>query len=72
LKTAQEVLANFAPFGLVVLGAMSIDGLLHLFGHRDWGRHDILEVVICGPALSYLPCYLSLASLPFSRRPTSP
>jgi hypothetical protein len=38
LKTARDLLSNLAIFILVVLGAMAIDGLLHLLGHREWGR----------------------------------
>ncbi len=38
MQTARDVLTNLALFILVVLGAMAMDGLLHLLGYPDWGR----------------------------------
>ena len=38
MKTARDAFTNLVLFILVVLGAMAIDGLLHFFGHREWGR----------------------------------
>ncbi len=39
METAREIATNLAIFLLVVLGAVAFDGILHLFGHRDWGRY---------------------------------
>ena len=39
MKTAWEALTDLALFLLVVLGAVALDGILHLLGHPEWGRY---------------------------------
>jgi hypothetical protein len=39
LSTAREALTNLALFLLVILGAIALDGILHLLGRPEWGRY---------------------------------
>ena len=39
METAREALVDLALFLLVVLGAVALDGMLHLLGHPGWGRY---------------------------------
>lgn len=38
METARDAITNLALFLLVVLGAVALDGVLHLLGHPEWGR----------------------------------
>lgn len=38
MELARDAVTNLALFLLVVLGAVALDGTLHLLGHPEWGR----------------------------------
>jgi hypothetical protein len=39
MEAAREAVTDLALFLLVILGAVTLDSMLHLLGHPEWSRH---------------------------------